>query len=163
MLHRIRGDVNGVEIGRVSITTLTKKSQLLDRFSVQFAYGHREILLNYAAIDQSAILTGILQHGMTHNLEILDAITPRLLNGRRSPFWVFNMNDEKNLRENGNKNVKAIGAPWIYLESSPLPETVKSKDKALIFPTHRSISVEPLISRDEIKSKISAKYSKLSG
>ena len=154
MFHRNRGDINGVEIGRLAISTLTKKSQLLKRFSTQFAYGHREILLNYAGLDHSTIFTGILQHGMTQDLEISSAITPRLLNGRRSPFWVFNINDERRFRENGYKNVKAIGAPWIYLESSPIPDKVESEGNVLIFPTHRSISVEPLIDRDEIRSKI---------
>lgn len=112
----------------------------MNMFSEQFGYGHREILLKYCGLDYSVQLLGVLQHGLMYELPYYrDFSTPRFLNGKRTPYWVFSREMEQfGLRE-GFKSVKAIGAPWMYLRKATSLSFLKSqfRDKrVLVMPGH---------------------------
>ncbi len=117
----------------------TRRKQLIESFKVQFVYGHREILLKYSGIDETALLTGILQHGVGPTFTLnSDWPTPRVNLLKRSPLWVYSRVAAKELSSEGVRNVKAIGSPWLYskiLDSFEVLDS-PSKHKYLVFPEH---------------------------
>lgn len=135
---------------------------VINLFKDQFAYGHREILLEYAGIEKSALLLGKLQHGIHPPSHPLNFKSPRE-NLLRSPFWVYSMDSEQRARENNYKHVKAIGAPWLYLKSmSRVASLPKSGVKFLIMPEHSTHNFLD-ISTDEDKRKRAAAFKKIVG
>jgi hypothetical protein len=142
-------------IGPLSLTVTPSWLRKIEMFKVQFAYGQREILTDYMGLDRSTLLLGILQHGFSYQDDPSDAITPRLGNFKRSPLWVYSENRASALRQQGFKNVKAIGAPWLYLPPAPsFPDTRKKGNSFVVFPIHTSLSVNVSPSESDIKSKI---------
>lgn len=133
-----------------------RKKQLIDRFKTQFVYGHREILLSYSGIDETALLTGILQHGVGPTFTLFsDWPTPRVNLLKRSPLWVYSRVAARELSSKGVKNIKAIGSPWLYskiLDSFEVQNS-PSKDKYLVFPEHFPTSAKHN-STDLTRSKI---------
>ena len=155
ILQRVEGLQRGLVIGPLSITVTPSWLQKIEMFKVQFAYGQREILTDYMGLDRSTLLLGILQHGFSYQDDPSDAITPRLGNFKRSPLWVYSENRASALRQQGFKNVTAIGAPWLYLPPAvSFPDTRKNGDSFLVFPIHTSLSVNVSPSENDIKSKI---------
>jgi len=144
----------------------------LDKFSIQFAYGQREILLDYAGIDRPNILTGILQHGVSQAGLSADwpftqsNRAPRLNVFHRAPVWVYSENTKKHLQINGIKNVEAIGAPWIYLNHKELIGDTESyrgdQTSYLVFPAHYNQDSKVDFTAEEVRSKI-AYWRNLSG
>jgi hypothetical protein len=147
------------EIGGVEIKITPKNFREIERYSAQFAYGHREILLRYMGLPTSTLLLGVLQHWVSAGPDLLrNARMPRVGLWKRSPYWVYSKSGERYLQEHGIKTAKAIGSPWAYL--CELNQIVSGKDlkldseKFLIFPTHHSLSVHVPISRRQIREKI---------
>jgi hypothetical protein len=86
------------------------------RFREQFLYGHREILLDYCGFGYDRVLLGRIQHG--HDLLQLEGAARRISPWRRSEYqWVWAHEAEIRAQENGVRNVRAIGSPWLYLLS----------------------------------------------
>lgn len=127
-------------------------------FSEQFGYGHREILLKYCGLDFSTQLLGNLQHGVMFDHLFLDFRTPRYLGMRKSKFWVFSKEYEKLGRSLGNKNVIAIGAPWLYLRDSveKEPQQYQKAEGILVMPGHSSGPYASLSSVAEKKKRAKA-------
>jgi hypothetical protein len=109
----------------------------MQMYPEQFAYGHREILLDECGLDYSTQLIGNLQHGI--ELNSFDFWSPRYLNWKNSKTYVFSKELENHSLKEGFRRVFAIGAPWLYLVKR---ETVKvvSRDgkrkKILVMPGH---------------------------
>jgi hypothetical protein len=155
ILQRVTGSHKGLVIGPCTLMLTPSWLQKIEMFKVQFAYGQREILLDYMGLDRSTLLMGILQHGFSYQDDEADCITPRFKSFRRSTLWVYSEKRELSLKEKGFKNVKAIGAPWLYLPPSPtFPRMQPKKDKFIVFPIHTSLSVDVSPSDSEIKKKI---------
>jgi len=134
-----------------------KLQRLSDKFGMQFAYGHREILLEYSKVDQSSLLMGILQHGVGPAFTLFsDWPTPRYMGLKRSNLWVYSRKVAEELAVEGATNVSAIGSPWIYskilrnYEKKALP----SKPKFLVFPRHYTATFPSKNSKDDIHEKI---------
>lgn len=84
------------------------------RFSEQYAYGHREILLEAAGLVPDTPIYGRVQHGWDPLLtEPARTFRPFLL--REAWQWVWTSQNEALGRLRGVRKVKAIGAPWLYL------------------------------------------------
>jgi hypothetical protein len=141
--------MNYVHKLRIKITNIFKRvtSTDLDFFEEQFRYGHREILLSYARlqnsqIDENAILDGSIDHGWAphENKWIL-----RKKNLRFANRYVWN---EKRLENYSKKNrAVAVGAPWLYLLASleiskeNVEEKLKkTKNKVVLIPGHSNLS-----------------------
>lgn len=147
------------QLGSLNISLTPKNLLEIEKFSAQFAYGHREILLRYMGLPITTLLQGVLQHGVSAGPDLLkNARMPRVGLWRRSPFWVYSGTGEKYLRERGINNVHAIGSPWAYhwemSEFHPNNVSVAPSEKYLIFPTHYSLSVHRPTSPSQIRQKI---------
>lgn len=147
------------QLGSLGFTFTPKNILEIEKFSDQFAYGHREILLRYMGLPTTTLLQGVLQHGVSTELDLLrNSRMPRVGLRRRSPFWVYSKSGEKYLRERGVSNVQAVGAPWAYLcgmnEVRPQKLSSALYEKYLIFPTHHSLSVHIPTNPSQIRRKI---------
>lgn len=161
-----------VDLGFLSVSITPNSLSYLDNFSIQFAYGQREILLDYAGIDRLNILTGILQHGVSQWGLSADYPfnqsnrAPRMDIFRRAPIWVYSENSKRHLQSNGIKNVEAIGAPWIYLHHDELARDLEickgNQLSYLVFPAHYNQDSKVDFTVEEVRSKI-AFWRKLSG
>jgi hypothetical protein len=155
ILRRISGAQNGLELGNISLLFTPSWLQKIEAFKVQFAYGQREILIDYAGLDKSALLMGILQHGLSYMDDPTEAATPRLRNFRRSPLWVYSERKAKFLSGYGHRNVRAIGAPWLYLPpASKSPTRQLIPERYIVFPIHTSLSINVSPDANEIRNKI---------
>lgn len=153
-----------IDVGSLSLSITPKWLRLIDKFSIQFAYGQREILLDYAGIDRLNILKGILQHGVSQmGLTAEWPFTqinraPRLNLFHRAPVWVYSENTKRHLKSNGIRDVEAIGAPWIYLPHSELANRSMSGNsnhpRYLVFPAHFNQDNEVDFTLEEVRSKI---------
>lgn len=151
-------------VGPWSISYTTRDQRDLEKFSIQFAYGQREILLDYMGLDRSHLFLGIIQHGVLQ--EGISPLLPvrkehnmprnSLLN--RSPLWVYSQDSADFLTGMGLKNVTAIGAPWNYLKQLPnFPTTslnFQLQETYCVFPRHFHTSINIPISRAQIRKKI---------
>ena len=134
-----------------------RSDSLINKFGTQFAYGHREILLKYAGLDSSLLLTGILQHGVGPAFTIYsDWPTPRVKFISRSPFWVYSRVAATELASIGAKKVQAIGSPWLYAKQSELMAIQHNVQNSiyLIFPRHFSDALLDDITPEGIRRKI---------
>ena len=131
--------------------------QLIKKFEMQFAYGHREILLNYSKLDTTCLLLGIIQHGVGPASTLYsDWPTPRLRSLRRSNLWVYSKVAATQLVAEGAKNVSAIGSPWLYSKilDQYQGNIQPSKQKFLVFPRHYSFSYLSKVTRADLLEKI---------
>lgn len=127
----------------------TKRIKESDRiyFEEQFMYGHREILLNYSRrlnskLSLGHILDGSIDHGWAYN-EMVWKLRKRNL--REAQRYVWNNRHENIVSQLAN--VKAVGAPWLYMLSDLgiTPTNIESKlpkkaNKVVIFPSHNTNS-----------------------
>ncbi len=108
-------------------------------YAENFAYGHQEILLKYMGLDFSTQIIGIIEHGASRPDFLEDVRSPRFIFGQKTKFWAWSNETEKLAHESGFKNVKAIGAPWLYLKNSinkaEFPVAQKQK-KVLVMLSH---------------------------
>jgi len=155
ILRRIGGLQKGIEIGPLSIFLTPSWFQKIEMFKIQFAYGQREILLDYMGLSRTTLLMGILQHGLTYGHDSSEVLTPRFPKFERSPLWVYSESRARSLAELGHTNVKAIGAPWLYLPPIPKSfEVGRNSDRYVVFPIHTSLSVDASPDENEIRRKI---------
>ena len=155
ILQRIGGLRSGFVTGPFSLILTPSWLQKIEMFKVQFAYGQREILTDYLGLDRSTLLLGILQHGISYKDYPEEAITPRLGNFKRSPLWVYSEYRARALRHQGFKNVKAIGAPWLYLPPVPAyPSSREKGDSFIVFPIHNYLSMNVSPNDGDKRSKI---------
>lgn len=97
-------------------------NRLLWHFREQFRFGHREILLHYAKLPLSKILLGYLQHGSATKFpwtwqNHYQTLTTKV------PVYVWSDETVKIAKSMGSHHVKAIGAPWLYLDSLNLSQS----------------------------------------
>lgn len=136
---------------------LRDSTTLLNLYPEQFAYGHREILLDECGLDYSTQLIGNLQHGFW-DINTFDFRSPRFIGGRESSTWVFSKDLEKIGRKRGFGKVHAIGAPWLYLKKrfeekeSDQPLT---KKKVLVMPGHSQSNFYDRSSKEMILKRAS--------
>lgn len=108
-------------------------------YAENFAYGHQEILLKYMGLDFSTQIVGIIEHGASRPDYLEDVRSPRFLWGQKTNFWAWSTQTEQLAHKSGFRNVKAIGAPWLYLRKSlgftapPLPQRQR---RVLVMPSH---------------------------
>ncbi|MDP4013850.1 MAG: hypothetical protein U0990_02515 [Candidatus Nanopelagicales bacterium] len=120
----------------------------IDCYSEQFAYGHRELILQAAGYDMSCLILGRIPHGGWTRAEtipqrkVLDPIA------RELPQWMWNEAWVQSARAAGARKVIAIGAPWLYLlrmrNRSTIWETgsvqannsLAGSGRTLLFPVH---------------------------
>ena len=155
LIRRIRGQQRGLSVGAVSMIHTTKTFQNIELFKTQFAYGHREILLDYMGLDHSHLFLGILQHGFAATFEPWEANTPRTKKVfQRCPLWVFSEERAQGLKSLGHSNVSAIGAPWLYLPESKSDCLRQSlTERFIVFPNHTDLRILPP-SEAEIRAKV---------
>lgn len=143
-------------IGTEKISLNRGESSFFKKFGIQFAYGHREILLNAMGESWSSAFSVVLQHGVyTPNSPIESRVAwpPRKTLNSRYPFVCFSRFDEENVRKLGLDVTSAIGAPWLYL---PLLQQSARKDNLGFFPTHHNLnSVTPNSKLEQIRKRIS--------
>lgn len=132
------------------------ENAVLSRFKMQFAYGHREILLKAADLTLDSVLLGIVQHGVGPSfVQYSDWPTPKGFNLSRSPLWVYSKTNEFELRNLGVKDVRAIGSPWLY--SKKMEESKGhyiQKKYCLVFASHTRFNFSLTTELDEILDKI---------
>lgn len=153
-----------VKLGSLSLTYTPRVTRNLENFAIQFAYGHREILLDFMRVDRSNVLLGVLQHGVTQlgltaDTEFTrDNLAPKIGVFERAPLWVYSEITRNHLIANGIKNVEAIGAPWNYMEHNRYRDNIDPQDnsvsKYIVFPQHRNASIEERVLRDDLKKRI---------
>ena len=151
--------VSKIRLGPINLAFTPKSVVEIEKYSAQFAYGHREILLRYMGLPTTTLLQGVLQHGVSTEPDLLrNSAMPRLGLRRRAPFWVYSKTGEKYLHSHGINNAYAIGSPWAYLcEMNGIQYQRASEldhKKFLVFPTHHSLSVRVPTSLIQIKEKI---------
>ncbi len=142
-------------------TKVKFEQSLIRKFGIQFYYGHREIILKAAGLQENSLLLGIVQHGVGPTFTLYsDWPTPRLNSLRRTPLWVYSKENENELRNLGVRNVKAIGSPWLYSInqnthrlSSLLPNSSKG-EYCLVFPSHTNFAYLEITSQEAIVSRI---------
>jgi len=124
---------------------------------MQFAYGHREILLNFAKLDTSSLLIGVIQHGVGPTFTLSsDWPTPRFRGLKRSNLWVYSKKAADELQVEGLQNVFAIGSPWLYSKilDGYSAKANPPKTKFLVFPRHYSFSYLSEVTPTGILEKI---------
>lgn len=124
-------------------------------FGMQFAYGHREILLRVMQQSLTTAFPLVLQHGVyTPGVAIQKgvALTPRKNLWSRFRFVCFSKSDQENVRKYGIRDVVAIGAPWLYLSDT---ETKTKKNSLGFFPAHgNTAEATPCSSLKDISKRI---------
>lgn len=134
------------------------EQSLIRRFGIQFYYGHREIILKAAGLPDNNLLLGIVQHGVGPTFTLhSDWPTPRFINLKRTPLWVYSKENEVELRNLGVRDVKAIGSPWLYSINQNnhglLPNSSKG-EYCLVFPSHTNFAYLEITSIEDIVSRI---------
>jgi len=152
------------KLGPLSVTYTPRATRNLEKFAIQFVYGHREILLDFMGIDRSNILLGVLQHGvsqlgLTADTEFTRVnLAPRNGFFERAPQWVYSEITRHHLVANGVKNVEAIGAPWNYLDHDKYRVDKGRQSNAdstfIVFPQHRNASIEEEVLRNDLQNRI---------
>ena len=152
------------KLGPFSLTYTPRATRYLEKYAIQFAYGHREILLDYMGVNRSNILLGILQHGVSQEGLTPDTeftrmnLAPRQGIFGRAPQWVYSGITRNHLLANGVKNVEAIGAPWNYLEHNKFrTEEIRASStdsRFIVFPQHQNASVKEEMTREDLQKRI---------
>ena len=118
--------------------------RVLNQLSIQFAYGHREILLDYMKIPYDYILNGFLQHGVgpAELCEPRTPWSPKLF--RRYDHYVFSSHVTLGQKEAGWQEGIPIGSPWLYLCQGVTGKTpsLKGEKGFVVFPRHRNLSMQ---------------------
>lgn len=132
------------------------RQQLIRKFAIQFAYGHREILLNYSKLDTTSLFIGIIQHGVGPASFLTEWPTPRFRSLNRSSLWVYSNVAVARFLAEGAKNVSAIGSPWLYSKilDNYQDRNQCSKLKFLVFAHHYSFNYLSQVTPEEILGKI---------
>jgi hypothetical protein len=153
-----------VALGPLNLILKSRSLDHLEKFAIQFAYGHREILLDYMGLERSNIFIGTLQHGVSQlGLTPEFPFTrnnrpPRLGLLHRAPLWVYSESTCAHLKLNGIQNVEAIGAPWNYIAHEDFRKEVqgikKKEDRYLVLPEHFNFEIKNHITNEQVRSRI---------
>lgn len=152
------------EFGSVSISINPKAMRQSTKYEIQFAYGQREILLDFVGLERSNILIGILQHGVRQMEITPDYSTyghskaPRIHYFGRSHIWVYSEGTKDYLKGCGIKKVEAIGAPWNYLPHNKFRDysldLIESQERYIVFPDHGHLNMHVQITKEAVREKI---------
>ena len=164
MVRRSMKNIHSAKLGPFKLTYTPRDIRHLEKFSIQFVYGHREILLDYMGLERSHLLLGILQHGVSQVGLTVDTqftrvnLAPRSGLLGRAPQWVYSEITRNHLFSLGIKNVEAIGAPWNYLQHAKYRnEMIQSsggKSRFIVFPQHLNASIIDKATQEGLKTKI---------
>jgi hypothetical protein len=118
-----------------------------------FVYGHQEILLQFCNLELSTQIIGVIQHGLSLDVNF-DTRSPRFLGNYKTKYWAWSRETQVFAEANGKTNVRAIGAPWLYLREATKTSNINptSETKILIMPGH-SVAHTPDIENYEFKLK----------
>ena len=141
--------------GSKSCSHGSMKNRTFNKLQAQFAYGHREILLEYFGLPMNSPFTGVLQHGAgTTPMLFGDRKTPRI-GMRRIPHLVWSKLVAQELHDLGDSKAVSIGSPWAYLHASihEKKQDIRSiPNSILYFPTHHSLSVDRDLTSSQFRS-----------
>jgi hypothetical protein len=148
---------NLFESGVYSVILPSSKKRLIQKTSSQFAYGHREILLDYIGIPYSNVIKGILQHGVGP-AEMLDRKTPRYGVKRLDHYVYSELIVRQQVQNNWQVGIP-IGAPWIYLckmlESNQKGfGATENTGGIIVFPHHTDLSMQTEENIEIIRKRI---------
>lgn len=95
--------------------SINLSAERLKQYQEQFAYGHREILLDYADLSRELIFKALIPHGKITS-HALDPIRPHfdLIDGTEMLQLLWRDDACKEAFEVGVKRVSSIGAPFLY-------------------------------------------------
>ena len=132
-------------------------SKAIKKIQAQFAYGHREILLDYFSLPRNSVVIGVLQHGAgTAEMLLPDSKTPRM-GISKIPHLVWSKAVAKELRACGDRRAISIGSPWAYLlasQKTPYQIVAENKSSIIYFPTHHSLSVDRNVNNREFRLRL---------
>ncbi len=97
-------------------------------------YGHVHLLAKYCGLEGSPWINGYLQHGWNAT----DGFGNYLGSKRSANKYVWSKRCENIIKQNGKKNVVAIGAPWLYLSDVYPQETNPKGTGVVAYPAHSS-------------------------
>ena len=97
-------------------------------------YGHVHLLAKYCGLEGSPWINGYLQHGWNAT----DGFGNYLGSRRTANKFVWSKRCESIIKENGKKNVFAIGAPWLYLPDVYPQVSVPNRSGVVAYPAHSS-------------------------
>lgn len=97
-------------------------------------YGHVHLLAKYCGLQGSPWINGYLQHGWNAT----DGFGNYLGSKRSANKYVWSKRCENIIKQNGKKNVFAIGAPWLYLPDVYPRVTNKNRSGVVAYPAHSS-------------------------
>ena len=97
-------------------------------------YGHVHLLAKYCGLQGSPWINGYLQHGWNAT----DGFGNYLGSKRSANKYVWSKRCENIIKRNGNKNVFAIGAPWLYLSDVYPQATNQNRSGVVAYPAHSS-------------------------
>lgn len=110
-------------------------------------YGHDEILRRWVGLEgRPRPIAGVLQHGWTPRYPWLNTSEQVLaLQPRFVPRFVWSKADEEALRAAGGREIRAVGAPFLYLqEMLPEPQPPpRNRLLALAFHTSERQTYDP--------------------
>lgn len=119
--------------GKMTTQTFDGMRALRRSFAEQYAYGHREVLLEYASISRTAHLAGGIQHGVWHGPG-LQIFPLRDRWGRKPKYWVWNNELAREARLSGARAVLSIGSPWAYMCHALESRTIQAASRQRIRP-----------------------------
>jgi hypothetical protein len=97
-------------------------------------YGHVHLLAKYCGLQGSPWINGYLQHGWNAT----DGFGNYLGSKRSANKYVWSKRCENIIKQNGKKNVFAIGAPWLYLSDVYPQATNQNRSGVVAYPAHSS-------------------------
>jgi hypothetical protein len=97
-------------------------------------YGHVHLLAKYCGLEGSPWINGYLQHGWNAT----DGFGNYLGSKRSAHKYVWSKRCENIIKQNGKKNVFAIGAPWLYLSDVYPQATSQNRSGVVAYPAHSS-------------------------
>jgi hypothetical protein len=93
-------------------------------------YGHAEILLRHCGLSASTRIPLRLQHGWQPGV----GMRPRYM-AQPGPKIVWSTRNLERARDDGYRDVTAIGAPWLYMPAAPDPGPEQPRS-VLVVPFH---------------------------
>lgn len=105
----------------------------------QFAYGHREVILDHLGLPRSLIIYGQLQHGFVVDPEQLNLLSwrKRRRDGRLHKLYLWSEETVNRLKKEGHKSVFSVASPWACVaHKAKRDETTVRQGSTLYFPSH---------------------------
>jgi hypothetical protein len=133
----------------------------------QFAFGNREMLLEFFEIDKSHLILGEVQHGWAIEPGNVSQGKTRLFDefGRTYPFYVWSPLLRDRLAALGHKRVKAIPSPWATVVQRLLKDfqhelISEERSRSIVyFPAHSIHGYLALIDNRPLLESVFKEYS----